>query len=87
MTSDQDITLGEIGRSVDRIEKTVNNLALSMQASMTLAAAHGVRIDTETKRTDELESKVDGLVTKSAYISGGIAALISAVNFLFGKHS
>lgn len=85
MTSDQDVTLGEINRSVDRIEKTVNSLALSMQAAMTLAAAQGVRIDTETKRTDALENKVDSLVAKSAYISGGIAALISAINFLLGK--
>lgn len=79
-----DITLGEIGRSVDRIEATVNNLALQVQAVVALTTAHTIKLDVEGKRTDELEAKVDALATRSAYISGGVAALIAGVNFLFG---
>lgn len=82
----QDITLGEIGRSVDRIEATVNNLALQVQAVVSLTTAHTIKLDVEGKRTDELETKVDALATRSAYISGGVAALVAGVNFLLGGH-
>lgn len=82
----QDITLGEIGRSVDRIEATVNNLALQVQAVVTLTTAHSVKLDVETRRSDDLEKKVDALSARSAYISGGIAAIATLANYLFGKH-
>lgn len=84
MTTGEDITLGEIGRSVDRIEATVNNLALQVQAVVALTTAHGIKLDVESKRNDDLEVKVDTLATRSAYISGGVAAIVAGVNFLLG---
>lgn len=86
ISDQQDITLGEIGRSVDRIEATVNNLALQVQAVVGLTTAHSVKLDVETRRSDELEKKVESLAARSAYISGGIAALATVANYLFGKH-
>lgn len=84
---DQDVkTVGEIGRSVDRIEATVNNLALQVQAVVALTTAHSVKLDVETRRGDELEKKIDTLIARSAYISGGIAALAGIANYVFGKH-
>lgn len=82
----QDITLGEISRSVDRIEATVNNLALQVQAVVTLTTAHSIKLDVEGRRCDDLEKKVDTLQTRAAYISGGIAVLVSGLNYLLGKH-
>lgn len=82
---EQDITLGEIGRSVDRIEATVNNLAMQVQAVISLTTAHSVKLDFESRRSDELEKKVDSLNARSAYISGGIAVIAGALNYLFHK--
>lgn len=84
--SEQEVTVGEIGRSVDRIEATVNNLALQVQAVVGLTTAHSVKLDVETRRSDELEKKIDTLVSRSAYISGGIATLGMVANYIFGKH-
>lgn len=87
MLEQQDITLGEISRSVDRIEATVNNLALQVQAVVTLTTAHSIKLDIEARRGDDLEKKVDALNARSAYISGGIAVIVSAFNYFFlGKH-
>ncbi len=86
MLEQQDITLGEISRSVDRIEATVNNLALQVQAVVTLTTAHSIKLDVETRRGDDLEKKVDNLNSRSAYISGGIAVIATAANYLLGKH-
>lgn len=85
--TDQDVTIGEISRSVGRIEASMNALALAVQSGMTLQAAQGVKIDSEKERVDDLELKVDSLVTRSAFIAGGISALVSAANFLLGRHS
>lgn len=84
--TDTDITLGEIGRSVDRIEATVNNLALIVQATSSLTATHSVKLETAEKRTDEVEKKLDSLATRSAYISGGIATIAAGINFFLGRH-
>lgn len=84
--SEQEVTVGEIGRSVDRIEATVNNLALQVQAVVGLTTAHSVKLDVETRRGDELEKKIDTLIARSAYISGGIATLGMVANYIFGKH-
>lgn len=92
--TDSDITPGEISRSLARIENTVNNLALSVQASMTTAAAQSVKLENEAKRTDdlvgkseELTKKVDSLLFRSAFISGGISVLGAIAEYLFGRHA
>lgn len=87
MTPDLEFTAGEISRSLARIENTVNNLALSVQASMTLAAAQSVKIEVVEDRTNDLEKKVDSLTVRTTYIAGGISALIGAANFFLGRHS
>lgn len=84
--TDQDITLGEIGRSVDRIEAMVNSLSLNVQATTALVTAHNVKIDVEARRVDDLDKKVESLATRSAYISGGIATIVAALNYFFGRH-
>lgn len=85
--TDQDITLGEISRSVDRIETGLANLSTQVQAAMTLGAGHTILIATNAAEAKELKEKLDNLVTRSAYISGGIAALVSAANFFLGRHT
>lgn len=85
--TDQDITLGEISRSVDRIETAVANLSTQVQAAMTLGAGHTILIASNSAEVKELKDKLDSLAARSAYISGGIAALVSAANFFLGKHS
>lgn len=85
--TDQDITLGEISRSVDRIETALANLSTQVQASMTLGAGHTILIANNAAETKDLKDKLDNLATRSAYISGGIAALVSAANFFLGRHT
>lgn len=84
--ADQDITLGEIGRSIDRIETAVKNLAVQMQTVALLTSAHDIKLVTEKERVDDLEKKVDSLSTRAAYISGGVAGIAGLINWFIGRH-
>lgn len=71
----QDITLGEIARSVKRIEDAIAPLA-----------ALGVRMNVAERNIEDLDSKMESVQSKSAWISGAISGVGAVLTFLFGKH-
>jgi len=70
-----DVTLGEIHRTVKRIEATLAPL-------VTL----GVRVDNAEQDILELRTDVKSVTAKATFVSGSIAGIGTVLNFLFGRH-
>jgi hypothetical protein len=70
-----EITLGEIHRSVKRIEAAMEPL-VTLPVRMTIA-------EDDVK---QLQAQVDAVQTKALATSGFIAGVGAAINFLFGRH-
>lgn len=93
MTPDNDKTLGEISRSVDRIETAVSELradvrdrthklANDMHAMVAPLSALGIRMDVAERNIGELHTKVEGIEVKSAAIAGGIGVIAYILQFV-----
>ena len=93
MTLGDDKTIGEIARSVDRIESDLLRLTGQMQVAIAPISAHAVliasnqatldRINTHLESTD---ARVELIQNRSAYIAGLITGVGALVNFIFGRH-
>src|ERR1035437_602372 len=76
-SGESDKTIGEIARSVDRIESDLLRLTGQMQVAIAPISAHAVliasnqatldRINTHLESTD---ARIEGIQNKSAYIAG-----------------
>lgn len=82
--TDNEVTLGEIYRSLQRLEaafiahqvdtRTKNHeLVAKIQSLVAPMGAIDVRIATIEDRVEKLEPRVDTVVTNAAFIAGGIA--------------
>lgn len=95
MSDQQELTIGEIGRSVARIELSVTNLANQVQTALAPVSELKVKVERceadingiGTKLTD-LDEKFDALKSRADRASGGAALLAFASGFLswFWRH-
>jgi len=69
--TDMDITLGEVARTLVRLEAMVTRLADSL-ATLSAVDARVANVESDLHA---LRSDVDRVTTRSAYISGGVSAL------------
>jgi hypothetical protein len=84
--TDQEVTLGEIYRSLQRLEaaflthqsdtriKNHDLVAKIQEAIMPLGALH-IRVQSAEDRLDKLEPRVDTVAVNAAFMAGGIALL------------
>jgi hypothetical protein len=84
--TDQEVTLGEIYRSLQRLEaaflahqadtRTKNHelVAKIQEAIVPLGALH-IRIESAEDRLDKLEPRVENAAINAAFMAGGIALL------------
>ena len=84
--SDSELTPGEIGRSLLRIESALVKLANDLQVAIAPVTALEVRMDITDESVNKLGTKVEAVQARAAFISGGIAGIGAVVNFLFGGH-
>ena len=89
----EDKTLGEIGRSVDRIENVVEKLAGQMQSLLGPISIRGEQIkqiNAHLCATDahiqELETRMTAVQVKAGFIAGLISASGIVINFVMGRH-
>jgi len=78
MTEQQDVTLGEMARSLERIEHAV----IALQATVLPLGALTVRVDAAESRLDKIEPKVDSITFNAATTSGGVAAIAWLLSWL-----
>lgn len=81
-TMADDLTIGEIGRSVSRIEATVTHLAGQMQTAIAPVSELKVRVDRCEEdinglgvKIDDVNTKIDAVKTRADRAAGGIAIL------------
>lgn len=79
-----DITLGEIARTVKRIEERLESLSKEVREAVLANASLGTRMLATEQDVTKLESDVKNISAKSAAISGGIGALAFIANWLRG---
>ena len=91
MADHESITLGEVSRSVHRIEEAVE--ALAGQCALHPCSILNERvnqINVHLVATDSalvtLDERVTAVQVKAGYLSGIIAVAGAAVNYLFGRH-
>lgn len=70
-----DLTLGEIGRSVTRIESAVRDLTNQVQAGIGPVSELRVRVTNVEDDIDALGKKVEDMKTRSDRLIGGIGLL------------
>lgn len=86
MAPDDPITIGELGRRLEKIDENFTELreemrtrhhtiANKMNEFLVPFAQHGVRLETTEKRVDALEGEVKGVTKKVAAWSGGAAVV------------
>jgi len=84
--TENEVTLGEIYRSLQRLEaafiahqvdtRTKNHeLVAKIQSLVAPMGAFDVRLSSVETRVEKLEPRVDSVVTNAAFIAGGIAAI------------
>lgn len=84
--ADDAVTLGEVYRMIERVSVDLNALredvkqrshALnnSLQTMVAPMSALGVRMNNAEENIDKLDKKVDGVLQKSAMLSGGIGVV------------
>ena len=78
MIEQQDVTLGEMARSLARIENAVTGL----QQTVLPLGALTVRVDSIEARVEKIEPKVDRVIFNAATISGGVAAMAWLLSWL-----
>lgn len=78
MTDQQDVTLGEMARSLARIETAV----VTLQATVLPLGALMVRVEKAEDLLDKIEPKVDRVLFNAATISGGVAAIAWLLSWL-----
>lgn len=79
-----DITLGEIARAVERIEKQLGSLTGEVREAVLANATLGTRMLTAETDIVRLTADVHTISTRSAAISGGIGVLAFIANWLRG---
>lgn len=87
-----DVTLGEVDRSVKRLETAVAALSGQMAVALGPLAELRVHVDNAREDIDELanaqracDSRVDKIELKAAGVAGGVTAIAFLVKFLVGK--
>lgn len=89
---DDQMTLGEVGRAVRRLETAVQ--ALSSQMTVALGPVGELRVHVENAKTDineqwgvvrALEKRVNAIELRAAGVAGGVCAVAFLVKFLLGK--
>ena len=84
--TDNEVTLGEIYRSVQRLEAALithqvdvrqknHELVDKIQRLVAPMGAFDVRLHTVEDRVEKLEPRVDSVTTNAAFVAGGIAAI------------
>lgn len=88
--TDQEVTLGEIYRSLQRLEAAlIAHLADSRTRQLELTdklesiAPLSVRVSVTEARLDKLEPKVDSSTVYAAWVAGGVAAIVFLVQVLW----
>ncbi len=90
---DQDKTIGEIARSVDRIELQVQHLGAQMQLAIAPITAHAVLIENQQKAIDRVEvhlestdTRVHTIQLRATFISGAVSSAAWILNYILGRH-
>lgn len=86
--TEHDQTLGEIGRSVARIEGTVRELSGQLSAFIGPMEALKVRMASAESDILDVSKKLDHIETRSAAIAGGVGVVAFILQFVPGwlKH-
>lgn len=86
-------TIAEVARSVDRIEAVLIKLGRDMQESLGPIAINALEIKQINKHLEStdahvetIDKKVDRIIVRAAYISGGVAAAAWIVSVIL-RHS
>lgn len=78
MTEQQDVTLGEMARSLARIEHAV----FALQATVVPLGALMARMEKAEERLNKIEPKVDSVLFNAATVSGGVAGIAWLLSWL-----
>ena len=87
------VTLGEVARSIIRVERAVERLALQMQVALSPVSAHEALIDqinthlsSADTRIVALDKRVTDVQVKAGYIAGIISMVGAVLSYIMGKH-
>lgn len=92
MTDQDDITLGEVGRAVKRLEAAVATLSGQMTIALGPVSVHSVQIENIRTDVDELanamrtnSARIDKIELRAAAVAGAVTVIGFLIKFLLSK--